>query len=101
MSMIKDQIDRHGTWEGIKLDTLDKAETYIRWQYQRGLLTNEDMMNDLAIAREEFSESRPFNPLGALQEDAERIRRAMRSNPGNELVVETLWHGSSGWRYKY
>ena len=58
MSIIKDQIAKHGTWEGIKLDTLNRAETYIRYQYQQGLLTFEDLMSNLAIAREEFGERR-------------------------------------------
>ena len=57
MGIYKDQIAKHGSWTGVKLDTLDKAETYIRHQYQRGLITFEEMMHNLALAKLEWTES--------------------------------------------
>jgi len=79
MSIYKGQVARHGSWQGVTLDTLNKAESYIRWQYQQGLITNSEMMDNLAAARAEFEEGGTMSeeviaPIGRIIVDLGKLR---------------------------
>jgi len=52
--MFKNEIAQHGTWKGVKLDTLEKAKGYIRYQYQHGLLVMAEVVSDIEAAELEF-----------------------------------------------
>lgn len=51
----RDQVPRSGKYRDVVLDTVHKAKGYVEWQYERGLITQQEQENALRIIEVEFA----------------------------------------------
>ena len=99
MNIYRDYVAQRGSWTGVKLDTLEKAENYIRYQYERGLITEEEMTNELAMVKFEWEFEGKANPghQPGLPKETEgedtvgaRLIKTLATKTLNDITYETM-----------